>query len=239
MDYSINKTELEKFGFSVIAAIYSREEVAAISFCMDNIESDSSAFLKSKNLFAIRQLLQNVPQLQPLIFTPNLLQLLEEVGGREYFLSKALYFDKPQGSNWFVAYHQDLSISVEDKMPVPNYQNWTYKHGKHGVQPPAEILENTITIRIHLDDTDEENGALKVISQSHKQGVCRLDSANLNHQNEVFCRVKKGGVMLMKPLLFHASNRTVSNRQRRVIHLEFCNQSLVTPLKWEEKMLVF
>jgi ectoine hydroxylase-related dioxygenase (phytanoyl-CoA dioxygenase family) len=99
------------------------------------------------------------------------------------------------------------------------------------VQPPLAILEKNFTIRIHLDDTDAENGALKVILRSHLKGVIRSESIG---EDEVFCNVKRGAVMLMSPLLMHASNRTTNNKKRRVIHIEFSNQSLPEGLNWSE-----
>ncbi len=86
-------------------------------------------------------------------------------------------------------------------------------------------------IEIHLDDTDADNGALKVIPGSHKKGIVRPEGVG---EGEVFCPVKKGAVMLMSPLLMHASNRTTNNMKRRVVHLEFSNQSLQGGLKWSE-----
>jgi hypothetical protein len=43
------------------------------------------------------------------------------------------------------------------------------KNGFFSVCPPEDILKNTVTIRIHLDDADEFNGALKVIPGSHNK----------------------------------------------------------------------
>ncbi|MEZ4885857.1 MAG: phytanoyl-CoA dioxygenase family protein [Chitinophagales bacterium] len=240
MGFQENKQELEESGFSVIAAVYTESEIAAISVCMDAIDSEEASFMKTKNLFAVRQLLKNVPALKPLLFTKQLMQLIEEIGGKDYFLTKAMYLDKPKDSNWFVPYHQDLSISVNKKVAIENYNSWTFKRGQFGVQPPADILEKTITIRIHLDDTDENNGALKVIPKSHLKGVRRFASIDdSNKESGTYCNVKNGGVMLMKPLTFHASSRAINERQRRVIHLEFCNQPLVKPLEWAEKLSVF
>ena len=48
-------------------------------------------------------------------------------------------------------------------MNVEGYGPWTVKQNQYAVQPPLDILENNFTIRIHLDDTDENNGALRVI----------------------------------------------------------------------------
>lgn len=168
------------------------------------------------------------------MFNQKLRRLLSNIYTTPYFLTKAIYFDKPSTSNWFVPYHQDLSISVNQKTDSPGYVNWTYKRGQYGVQPPLSILENTTTIRIHLDTTNLHNGALRVIPNSHKKGIIRTDEKSWNLEEAFICDVKKGGVMLMKPLTLHASSRTTNNKQRRVIHLEFCNQKLASPLEWLE-----
>lgn len=152
---------------------------------------------------------------------------------------KSIYFDKPALSNWFVAYHQDLTISVDKKSDVNGYNLWTVKDGQFAVQPPLHILQDNFTIRIHLDDTDENNGALKVISGSHNKGIYRPETIDWSQQKEVICNVKKGGIMLMKPLLLHASGRTQSNRQRRVIHIEFSRSKLADGVNWAEYQEVF
>ena len=100
--------------------------------------------MKTKDLFAIRQLIKNVPELTDLLFNEKLTELISDLSESEYFLTKAIYFDKPSESNWFVAYHQDLSISVDQKTELENYTNWTFKKGQYGVQPPIEVLEDTM-----------------------------------------------------------------------------------------------
>lgn len=234
MDCVVNKIELEENGFSVLNGVYSDIEVEQILSCIKNAEQDGSSFMKTKDLFAIRQLLKNVPGLTELLFNNSLRELLSDLSASEYFVSKAIYFDKPSDSNWFVAYHQDLSISVNQKIELEEYTNWTFKKGQYGVQPPMEILEDTITLRIHLDDTKKDNGALKVIPRSHLKGIVRADSKDWDIKSERICEVEKGGVMLMKPLTLHASNRTTNGKQRRVVHLEFNKHKLTKPLAWLE-----
>jgi ectoine hydroxylase-related dioxygenase (phytanoyl-CoA dioxygenase family) len=97
-------------------------------------------------------------------------------------------------------------------------------------------LESNFTIRIHLDDTDEHNGALRVIPKSHMKGIYRPETIDWAKETEVTCKVKKGGVMLMRPLLLHASSRTTNGKRRRVIHIEFSNRTLPAPLKWSKRM---
>ncbi len=110
----------------------------------------------------------------------------------------------------------------------------TIKQNQFAVQPPLEILQNIVTVRIHLDDTDENNGALKVVPKSHAKGIYRPETIDWTVEKEVSCNVPKGGIMLMKPLLLHSSGRTTNNRQRRVIHIEFSNQELPADLNWAE-----
>jgi len=149
---------------------------------------------------------------------------------------KSIYFDKPKGSNWFVAYHQDLTISVDKKIDVPGFGPWSAKPGYFAVQPPLAILERNFTIRIHLDDTDENNGALRVIPGSHLGGIYRATEMDKTIVEEDMCRVRAGGIMIMKPMLLHASGKTTNDQKRRVIHIEFSDQQLPQPLTWSEKM---
>jgi ectoine hydroxylase-related dioxygenase (phytanoyl-CoA dioxygenase family) len=93
------------------------------------------------------------------------------------------------------------------------------------------------TIRIHLDDTDENNGAVRVIPGSHRRGIISSGDITRNEQG-VTCAVAKGGIMVMKPLLLHSSGRTVNGLRRRVIHIEFSNMELPEPLQWAERMSI-
>jgi len=97
-------------------------------------------------------------------------------------------------------------------------------------------LKNIFTIRIHLDATDEHNGALKVIPGSHLKDIYRPENIDWNSNSESICKVGKGGLMIMKPLLLHSSGRTTDNRKRRVIHIEFSSVDLPEQLNWAEQL---
>lgn len=231
--------EINSEGFTIINTVYTENEIEKlISLIGNNTENkaDTSTFRKSQDLFAIRQFHREIPETLPYIFNENLKDIIESTFGEGYFITKSIYFDKPEKSNWFVAYHQDLTISVDKKIEIENFENWTIKQNQFAVQPPKEILENNFTIRIHLDTTTKYNGALKVINNSHSKGIFRVE--NLEIENETICEVEKGGIMIMKPLLFHASNKTTNNERRRVIHIEFSNQELPYGLEWSEKTIL-
>ncbi|GAB5400103.1 MAG: phytanoyl-CoA dioxygenase family protein [Aureisphaera sp.] len=233
MDVSAAITSLKRHGFAIIPGFYSDSELKKVADCLKS-KGKQNTHEDSKSLFAIRQLLHNIPELKSLLSTNNLKKLLAEFSEKPLYLTKAIYFDKPKASNWFVPYHQDLSISVKNKVELDGYTNWTFKKGQYGVIPPQVILEDTLTVRIHLDDTYSENGALKVLPKSHLKGIQRSDKLGISQESEVVCEVPKGGVMLMQPLTMHASHRTTNGKRRRVIHLEFCSRALDKPLEWLE-----
>ena len=230
------EAEINETGFTIIDNIYTAAEIDRMAEAIASVDSGRSNFRKSADLFAIRQFLSEIPEVKDLIFTPALKNTIETLFGHGYFLVKSIYFDKPENSNWFVSYHQDLTISVDKKVALPGFGPYTIKQNQFAVQPPINILESNFTIRIHLDDTDEDNGALKVIPKSHSKGIYRPENIDWKKETEVSCNVQKGGIMMMKPLLLHGSNRTTNNKKRRVIHLEFSNQILPKGLNWSEEL---
>lgn len=230
------KSHILEYGFTVINDIFSREEIDAISNVLQNIDTSKENFRKSEDLFAIRQFLKEIPDIKDLVFNDTIQKVINEIFGEKYFVVKSIYFDKPETSNWYVAYHQDLTISVDKKLGLPGFGPWTTKQNQFAVQPPLQVLENIYTIRIHLDDTDENNGALKVVPKSHAKGIYRPETIDWNVETEHICNVEKGGIMIMKPLTLHGSNRTTNGHRRRVIHIEFSDMELPDGLKWSERM---
>ena len=211
------KEEIESSGFAVVEDVFADKQIDAILSAIDKADGNKPTFRKTTDLFAIRQFFKEIPEAIPYVFIPPLKGIIEQLFGPGFFIVKSIYFDKPGSSNWFVAYHQDLTISVAEKWMMEGFGPWTIKQNQYGVQPPLEVLQNNFTIRIHLDDSDENNGALKVIPGSHLKGIYRPETIDWETEKEVVCRVAKGGVMIMRPLLLHASNRTTNSKQRRVI----------------------
>jgi ectoine hydroxylase-related dioxygenase (phytanoyl-CoA dioxygenase family) len=90
---------------------------------------------------------------------------------------------------------------------------------------PAWALARVIALRIHLDDSLTDNGPLRVVPQSHLNGVL-TDAEMLRMVSDdgfTECCVRKGGVLAMKPLLVHFSSKTSSPAPRRVLHIEYAD----------------
>jgi hypothetical protein len=150
--------EFDDKGFIIIDDVYTHKEIEQILTVINSTPVNNETFRKTNDLFAIRQFLNEVPAARRLIFNNKLKGIITQLFGDAFFATKAIYFDKPPQSNWFVAYHQDLTISVNKRIDIKGYGPWTVKQNQFAVQPPIGILENNFTIRIHLDDTDENNG---------------------------------------------------------------------------------
>ncbi len=218
---------LTQNGFAIHNALFSNQEMAQLATLIETAKS-------TDDKFAIRQFFEVVPLAKQLVFNTDFQLFFQQIFGKDYFLVKAIYFDKPPSANWIVPWHQDLMIVTNQKVAYEGYTKWRLKNGIHYVQPPIEFLENMITVRIHLDDCTKANGALKVIPASHSNGVCK--KLDFTQEKSVICEVKRGGVLLMKPLLFHASKRTTNNLNRRIVHLEFASKELKTPLTYRERI---
>ncbi|MDR3693558.1 phytanoyl-CoA dioxygenase family protein [Mucilaginibacter sp.] len=224
-------------GFIVFEDIYTSDEIVNIESIINRADRSKKTFRQTADLFAIRQFLKELPEVKPLVFNQKLKSIVEALFGDGYFIVKSIYFDKPEKSNWFVVWHQDLTISVDEKVEIPGYSSWTVKQDQFSVQPPIEILKEIFTIRIHIDETDGNNGALKVIPGSHLKGIYRAENIDWSSEREMTCNVKSGGVMIMRPLLMHASDRTTSSKGRRVIHIEFSRAKLAPEIHWVEKAI--
>lgn len=151
---------------------------------------------------------------------------------------RAIYFDKSANANWLVPWHQDLTLALAAKAEHADYGPWSVKAGVTHAQAPAAALEKMITIRLHLDDTGVDDGPLRVLAGSHKHGVLSAEQIvklrQAGEANEVVCTAGRGDVMLMRPLLLHASGKSTSERHRRILHIEYAGFDLPAPLAWHE-----
>jgi len=92
-----------------------------------------------------------------------------------------------------------------------------------------------LAIRLHLDERGLDNGPLRVVPGSHRQGRLSAEQiASWPKENSVTCIVPKGGALVMRPLLLHASSACTIPQSRRVIHLEFASADLPQGLIWHE-----
>ncbi len=112
---------------------------------------------------------------------------------------------------------------MQERVEADGFGPWSTKADVLHVQPPSSILENMLTVRLHLDNCGEDNGALRVLPGSHTHGkIPEQETLGLRETlPEHVCAVGLGGALLMRPLLLHASSPSRVPGHRRVVHLDF------------------
>jgi ectoine hydroxylase-related dioxygenase (phytanoyl-CoA dioxygenase family) len=200
---------------------------------IDRLIQDIAALNLTPERAGIRNILELLPSFQQLATSQEIRSLVEPLLGNSARVVRGIFFDKQPTANWKVPWHQDVTITVKNRLDLPDYQPWSLKAGIHHVQPPVAILEQMLTVRIHLDKTNESNGALKVITGSHCDGKLSGDAIDKWKQTDsMLCTCEPGGILLMRPLLLHASSVAIEPSHRRVIHLDYAGCNLPEGLEW-------
>jgi ectoine hydroxylase-related dioxygenase (phytanoyl-CoA dioxygenase family) len=112
---------------------------------------------------------------------------------------------------------------------------WSEKDGSVFTQPPTQLLENLVAVRIHLDQCDEGNGPLRVVPRSQQHGrIERVQVSALRAENgEQTVTANRGDALLMRPLLLHSSSKAINALPRRVLHFVFGPRNPGFGLDWE------
>ncbi|WP_263410952.1 phytanoyl-CoA dioxygenase family protein [Terriglobus tenax] len=222
--------QVREHGFAIVEDVLSPFQVDSL------LAAVSSGAVPDALRGGVRNLMELVPEVRTLAASETLRALVAPVLGENFFVVRAILFDKTPDANWKVPWHQDVTIAVKERLECEGYGPWSTKADVLHVQPPADVLEKMISVRLHLDPCPSENGALKVIPGSHQHG--KLNVAQMERfveQDSFVCEVRLGGALLMRPLLLHASSPSTLPGHRRVIHLDFAAVSLPCNMEWFEQ----
>ncbi|MDC8012468.1 phytanoyl-CoA dioxygenase family protein [Tahibacter soli] len=150
--------------------------------------------------------------------------------------TQCTYFSKSTSRNWLVALHQDLGIPVAARVDDARLSGWSRKDGVVHVQPPADVLEALVAVRVHLDDCGDADGPLRVVPGSHRHGRLAPDDENRlrDAHGLATCTARRGDALVMRPLLLHASSKASGPSRRRVLHYVFGPRELPWGLRWHD-----
>ena len=146
----------------------------------------------------------------------------------------AKLFDKSLARNWALGWHQDRTIPVRERREIPGFGQWTVKSGIAHCVPPFEILERSLTLRIHLDPAGEANAPLLVAPGSHRLGALAEPDilAALARRVTRICLAEEGDVWAFRTPILHASDRARMPARRRVLQLLYSADDLPGGLEW-------
>lgn len=227
-------------GFAIVNEVIGDTDVQALRDALEGAV-DHAAVRSRGGVFAIRNLLDLVPQVRQLAESPRVRSMATSVLGPDCFPVRGILFDKTPSANWLVPWHQDLTIAVRCRRDAPGFGPWSKKAGVPHVQPPVKVLHRMLSIRVHLDDCGESSGPLRVFAGSHLEGRLSPNQIALwqTRSRPVICVVASGGVLAMRPLLLHASSEARSPGHRRVVHLDFATGTLPGGLDWRRPVTSF
>ena len=226
-------SDVARQGFAVAHEALNPHEIDTLLTALQGL-SDA---VKQTGHGGARALFERVPEIRTLARHKSVRGAAAAALGPNCFPVRALLFDKTPAANWKVTWHQDLTIAVRARRDVEGYGPWSSKAGIPHVQPPIPVLERMVALRVHLDDCGPDNGPLRVLPGSHRAGLLRASEIDGWRQRvaEVSCIVMRGGLLVMRPLLLHASSPAKSPAHRRVIHIEYATTDLSGGLEWFEQ----
>lgn len=229
-------TNLRERGFALlpqaIAPALAAELATRLTASLQTENEQGSPLASRGTVYAARNPLEVIPHVESLWQLSPLGDFLQQVLGPTFGLVRGLFFDKPPGRSWWLPWHKDLTIAVKNnQLPSASFTRPTNKAGIPHVIAPVELLENMLTIRLHLDDVTPENGPLQVIPGSHLTGKEII----AEDREPATILARAGDALAMRPLLCHSSgdSRDGTTRHRRILHLEFAaSEQLSDGYEW-------
>jgi ectoine hydroxylase-related dioxygenase (phytanoyl-CoA dioxygenase family) len=214
-------------GFAILPSVLRSDEVEDLLLALSGLRLEP---LRG----GIRRIEQRLPQVATLAHSAPLRALAQAYLSGSPQLVRAIYFDKSPSNNWLVSWHQDKTVAVSARFAVEGWRAWSLKAGAWHVQPPLAILEDMLTLRIHLDPATVANGCLKVLPGSQRHGLIATAAVrhHIDDSQVVYCEVPVGGAVIMRPHLLHASEKAVAPLPRRVLHFEYSSYPLPPGVAW-------
>ncbi|WP_422926823.1 phytanoyl-CoA dioxygenase family protein [Singulisphaera sp. PoT] len=227
----------DRDGYAVVPDVLDDDAIEHLGMSLERLEASDTSLEREGRVYAARNLLQLIPDLSTLAATEPLIGLARRILGDRAFVVRALLFDKTPEANWLVPWHQDLTIAVKTKVAeAEGYGPWTRKGGIPHVQPPVEVLERMVTLRVHLDAAGSDNGPLRVVPGSHASGRLNAEATRewIDRVGPRECCVERGSVVVMRPMILHASSPAKAPDRRRVVHIEYAADALPRGVEWFE-----
>src|SRR5277367_4486933 len=193
------RSQIEKQGFAIEGDVFDAGEIAHLlsELCVADLPRSRAGIRHAMQHASVARISRDT----------RLLGMAQQVLGAAAVPFRATLFDRSPVSNWLVAWHQDTALPLRARREVEGWGPWSVKDGVIYAHAPAGALSQVLALRLHLDDSRAENGPLRVLPGTHRRGVLTDDEmARLAGElpaNE--CTVNAGGVLLMRPLIVHAS----------------------------------
>ena len=203
----------ERDGCTVVPSVVTEQQLTFATAYCDSVELSGAG---------TRDLLE-LPWCADIARTLRLIIPISTLLGESRTAVQCTLFVKNAQRNWLVPLHRDYSVPVKARVASSHWSAWSIKQSVQFGRPPQCVLETLLAVRIYLQDTDASNGALQVVKGSHRS------TAITGKRSSHF--VPRGGALVMRPLLLHASSKLVTG-SRHVLHFLFGPGELPDGAEW-------
>src|SRR5262245_300754 len=109
--------DLADKGYAVVPDVVDRAGLARLIAAVERA-GETEAVRSRGGVYAIRNLLDVVPEVDELARSAAIRALVEPVLGSAAMAVRGIMFDKTPEANWKVAWHQDLTIAVRERIDL-------------------------------------------------------------------------------------------------------------------------
>jgi hypothetical protein len=197
----------EREGFTVVDRVVSDAQCDSLVDSLPQIDTSGSRTLLALDPF--RQLAESLREGMPAQHLKGLVAV------------ECILFRKSAEHNWAVRLHRDAVL------PVQGHGAWPASGTKEGLEcarPPREFMDKCVAVRVHLDGAPFED--ISVVPGSH------LDTQKHDRSLAKPVTVPRGGALVMRPTLAHASSKLEAVQQRRVLHFVFAPKDIPQGYAW-------
>lgn len=201
-------SDLAQHGYQVVDEVLAPGACSQLIDALPEVRGSGSRTLLAQDAFrALAALMRQTPELTGLL--------------SDLVAIQCTLFQKTAGHNWSVRLHRDAVVAVDGDGPWPEAG---VKEGLRCARPPRALLDACVAVRLHLDGAPE--GDLCVVPGSHAsdEPAPREDATPVT--------VPRGGALVLRPTLLHASLKLQDATHRRVLHYLFAPPSPPPPYRW-------
>ena len=110
----------------------------------------------------------------------------------------------------------DMREPVQGKGLQDFHMDWIPKKNQN------DKVQNIVAM-LYLDESNKNNGALRIIPKSHKiTGWINENLSDLTHHpDEIIIEVKEGSILLFDGNLWHSGTKNINGKRRRVLYIDF------------------
>jgi len=150
-------------GYRVVSGVLADAETGALLGAIDALEL-------TRGRAGARHLMRHAA-VHDVANDPRLIAMAREFLGLSAVPYRATLFDKSSARNWLIPWHQDTALPLcARRDDVAGWGPWSIKSGIVYAHAPAAALSRIVALRLHFDDSREDNGPLHADSLGMPDG---------------------------------------------------------------------